>query len=146
MLNDSKNENLTANYRNLYFCFGGFGLTKIYNKKTEKEKRRLLRKKMTKAEVLLWLELKNKKLGVRFLRQYSVGKFVVDFYSPEIKLVIEVDGLTHITKEEIEYDNIRQSNIEKLNFIFLRITNPEIYDDMFNVLEKIKSKISELHK
>jgi len=99
---------------------------------------------MTKAEVLLWLELKNKKLGARFLRQFSIGSYVVDFYSPEIKLVIEVDGLTHLTKEEIEYDEHRQSEIETLNIKFLRFTNPEIYDDLYNVVEKIKKRIEEI--
>lgn len=117
---------------------------RIYTKKTEQEKRRYLRNNMTRAEVLLWYELKNKKLGVRFLRQYSIEKFVVDFYSPEIKLVIEADGVTHSSLEEIEYDAIRQSIIEKRKITFLRFTNPEIYNDLNNVLEKIKAKIEEL--
>jgi len=99
---------------------------------------------MPKAEVLLWVELKNKKLGVRFLRQYSIGSYVVDFYCPELKLAIEVDGATHITDEEIEYDKNRQSEIETLNVSFLRFTNPEIYENMFNVLDKIKSRIEEI--
>lgn len=101
---------------------------------------------MTRAEVLLWSELKNKKLGVRFLRQYSIGKFVVDFYAPEIKLAIEVDGVTHNTPEEIEYDAIRQNIIEENKITFLRFTNPEIYEEMHKVLESINLKISELRK
>ena len=121
-------------------------MTKIFNKKSEQEKRRELRKNMTKAEVLLWLGLKNKKLGVRFLRQFSIKAFVVDFYCPEIKLALEIDGATHITREEIEYDKQRQEYIESLNIKFLRFDNIEIYDDMFNVLEKIKAKIKELKK
>ncbi len=118
-------------------------MTKRFNKKLVKVRRRNLRQNMTKAEVLLWLELKNKKLGVRFLRQYSVDSFVIDFYSPEVKLAIEVDGVTHSTDKQKEYDIIRQDIIEKLNVTFLRFTNPEIYDDMHNVLEKIKMKIED---
>ncbi|HJY62760.1 MAG TPA: endonuclease domain-containing protein, partial [Ignavibacteria bacterium] len=110
------------------------------------EKRRELRKNMTKAEVLLWLGLKNKKLGVRFLRQFSIKAFVVDFYCPEIKLALEIDGATHITREEIKYDKQRQEYIESLSIKFLRFDNIEIYYDMFNVLEKIKAKIKELKK
>jgi very-short-patch-repair endonuclease len=83
-------------------------MTKIYNKKNHKEKRRRLRKNMTKAEVFLWLELKNRKiLGQRFLRQYGVLSYVIDNYCPKIKLAIEIDGPTHITDEEIENDKIR---------------------------------------
>jgi very-short-patch-repair endonuclease len=117
-------------------------MTKIYNKISEKEKRRKLRNNMTKAEVLLWLQLKNKQiLGIRFLRQYSVGPYVVDFYAPEVKLAIEVDGATHVTDEEIEYDKNRQATIENLNISFLRFTNQMIYEDMYNVLETIKKYI-----
>jgi very-short-patch-repair endonuclease len=119
-------------------------MTKIFNRVQEKEKRRYLRKNMTKAEVLLWQELRYKKLGVRFLRQYSIGSYVVDFYAPEIKLAIEVDGATHITKEEIEYDKKRQLKIESLKIVFQRFTNSEIYEDLFNVIEKIEKKIVEL--
>jgi len=68
----------------------------------------------------------------------------VDFYCPEIKLAIEADGATHITDEQIEYDSFRQSEIENLGIVFLRFTNPEIYEDLYNVLEKIKLKISQL--
>lgn len=117
---------------------------RVYTKKSEQEKRRYLRKNMTRAEVILWYELKNKKLGARFLRQYSIGKFVVDFYAPDIKLAVEADGATHCTPREIEYDAIRQSIIEENKISFLRFTNPEIYDDLYNVLEKIKTKIEEL--
>lgn len=117
---------------------------RIYTKKSEQEKRRYLRKNMTRAEVLLWFELKNKKLGVRFLRQYSIGKFVVDFYAPEIKLAIEADGVTHSTPEEIEYDAIRQRIIEENKITFLRFTNLEIYEEMHKVLENLKTEIAEL--
>ena len=116
-------------------------MSQIFTKKSEQEKRRKLRREMTKAEVKLWLELKNKKLGARFLRQYSIHAFVVDFYSPELRLAIEVDGVTHSTDEEKEYDESRQSEIEQLGVVFLRFSNPEIYHDLHNVLEKIKANI-----
>ena len=120
-------------------------MTKIFNKISEKEKRRLLRKNMTKAEVLLWIELKNKKVGrQRFLRQYSIGSYVLDFYSPKIKLAIEVDGVTHLSDEEIAYDKHRQKEIETLGIQFLRFRNDEVYNDLYNVLEKIKAKVKEL--
>lgn len=117
---------------------------RIYTKKSEQVKRSILRQNMTKAEVLLWLELKNKKLGVRFLRQFSIRKYVLDFYSPGIKLAIEVDGATHSSPEEKEYDDRRQRIIEENKIIFLRFSNSEIYEDLYNVLVKIKTKIADI--
>jgi very-short-patch-repair endonuclease len=119
---------------------------RIFTKKSEQTKRRLLRNNSTKAEVLLWLEIKNKKLGVRFLRQYSVGTYVVDFYSPEIKLAVEVDGVTHISPEEKEYDRFRQEEIGKNGITFIRFSNNDVYENISNVVEKLKEKILELKK
>ncbi len=99
---------------------------------------------MTEAEKLLWTELKNKKLGVRFLRQYSINEFVVDFYCPKIKLCVEVDGITHSSTEERENDRIRQQQIEEYIISFLRFTNNEVFGNMYYILDSLKSKIIEL--
>jgi very-short-patch-repair endonuclease len=119
-------------------------LARIYTKKSEQEKRRRLRKEMSKAEVLLWRELKSRKLGVRFLRQYSVKTFVVDFYCPSVRLAIEVDGATHISEEDLSYDRSRQKDIEYYGIKFLRFTNPEIYGSLESVIERIKNEIVQL--
>ena len=120
---------------------------KIYNRKSDNEKRKNLRNNMTKAEAILWRELMGKKmLGFKFRRQFSIGAFVVDFYCPSLKLAIEADGATHYTDEEKEYDRRRESEISQLNIKFLRFTNPEIYEDLYNVVEKIKTKIAEMKK
>jgi very-short-patch-repair endonuclease len=122
-------------------------MTRIYNRPSEKEKRRELRRNMTKAEVLLWIQLKNKQLlGQRVLRQYGVGPYVLDFYIPKLKLAIEVDGATHATDKEQEYDRHRQEEIENLGIRFLRLTNPEVYGDMSNSLQRIKDKVRELSR
>ena len=71
-------------------------MTDFYNREIEKDKRQELRNSMPKAEVLLWIRLKGRQLlGCKFRRQYSIGAFVMDFYSPEIKLGIELDGDSH---------------------------------------------------
>ena len=57
-----------------------------------KEVRRKLRKSMTQAERMIWARLRNNQLGQRFLRQYSIGFYIVDFYCPRQHLVIEIDG------------------------------------------------------
>ena len=119
-------------------------MTRIYNRTSEKEKRRHLRKNMTKAEVLLWLQLKNKQvLGQRFLRQYGVDRFVIDFYCPKLKLAIEVDGETHFVEGAEEYDRERQRYIEGVGIRFLRFLNTDIYQNLGGVLQTITDKIEE---
>jgi len=118
---------------------------KIFNQKSQTEKRKALRKNMTKAEAMLWSEIKGRKIeGCKFRRQFGVGSYVLDFYCPELKLAIEVDGATHLTNRELRYDIHRETEIENYSIHFLRFTNPEIYSDLYNVLEKIKLKIEEL--
>jgi very-short-patch-repair endonuclease len=119
---------------------------RVFTKKSEQLKRSLLRNNMTNAEKLLWFQLKNRKLGLRFLRQYSIEKFVVDFYCPEVKLAIEVDGITHNTPEEIEYDTYRQVEIEKYKITFARFTNHQIYGNIEHVIDAIKARINVLKK
>jgi very-short-patch-repair endonuclease len=120
-------------------------MTRIYNRQSEKEKRRALRRNMTKAEVLLWLQLKNKQvLGHRFLRQYSVDRYVLDFYCPKLRLAIEVDGESHFVEGAEEYDRERQQYIEALGIKFLRFLNTEIYHNLQGVLQAINEKVTEL--
>jgi len=63
------------------------------------------------------------------------------FFCSAHRLAIEVDGATHVTDEEIEYDRFRQNEIEKLGIRFLRFTNLEIYEDLGRVIETIKENI-----
>ena len=100
---------------------------------------------MTKAEALLWLRLKNKQvLGYRFLRQYSVDRYVLDFYCPKLRLAIEVDGESHFVEGAEEYDRERQQYIEALGIKFLRFLNTEIYHNLQGVLQAINEKVTEL--
>jgi len=118
---------------------------KIYNRKIDYEKRKTLRNNMTKAEAILWGEIKNRKiLGFKFRRQFGIGAYVVDFYCTELKLAIEVDGVTHQTVEELEYDRSREDEIRPLNIQFIRFTNTEIYETLEYVIESLKKKIEEL--
>ncbi|HQY52990.1 MAG TPA: endonuclease domain-containing protein [Ignavibacteria bacterium] len=120
-------------------------MTRLYNWKSEKIKRRVLRNNMSKAEQILWQRLRKRQInGKRFLRQFSVEKYVVDFYCQELKLAIEVDGNTHNTLEEIEQDKVRQKRIEIYGIEFIRFRNEEIFSDIENVLDKIKKRILEI--
>lgn len=76
-------------------------MTRLFNKKSEKEKRRYLRNNQTFSEKLVWLNLRKKQVyGEKFLRQFSINKFVVDFYCPRLRLVIEIDGDSHFESKE----------------------------------------------
>ncbi|MBK7157645.1 MAG: endonuclease domain-containing protein [Ignavibacteria bacterium] len=117
-------------------------MKRIFNRTEEKEKRRKLRNNMTNAEKLLWERIRNRQVRKkRFLRQYSVLKYVIDFYCPEIKLAIEVDGDIHISEESIEYDKNRQTEIENYGIKFLRIKNEEVFANIHNVILKIETII-----
>jgi very-short-patch-repair endonuclease len=101
---------------------------------------------MPKAEVILWSKIKNKQLGERFLRQYSVEKYVLDFYCPRLLLAIEIDGDVHyLTETKIAADNARQQFIEKLGITFLRFTNIDIYKNLDGVLIQINETIKKLN-
>ncbi len=121
-------------------------MTKHYNKTSEKQKRRLLRKGMTFCEKILWIHLRRKQLGVRFLRQYSIDQFVIDFYSPEIKFAIELDGDVHNNPDQKEYDVKRQEYLETFGITFLRITNDELLSNANLAFTKIEEVINKLRQ
>jgi len=122
-------------------------MTQLYNKNSQKDKRRQLRQNITKAEKLIWDKLRDRQLeNCKFRRQYSVDKFVIDFYSPELKLAIEIDGESHFLDGAAEYDKARQEFIESAGIKFLRFTNNDVYANLPVVLENIAQNIQDLRK
>jgi very-short-patch-repair endonuclease len=120
-------------------------MTRIYNRKSDQEKRRYLRKNMPKSEVLLWTKLKNRQMhGERFLRQYGVDQYVLDFYCPRLKLAIEVDGDSHFVPGAEEYDKDRQEYIEAYGKRFLRFTNTDVCENLDGVCQVIFNKVEEI--
>ncbi len=110
-----------------------------------KELARKLRKNMTLGEVLLWQEIRNRKLGFQFHRQVPIKIFIVDFYCHELQLVIEVDGSTHDHPEVAVSDLERQNEIEKEGIQFLRFEEKEVRKNLANVIEVIERWI-DLHR
>ena len=91
-----------------------------YNPKL-KELAKKLRQNMTLSEVLLWDELKQKKIkGYDFDRQKPLDEYIVDFYCKDLKLAIEIDGKSHDHEETYKADNKRQKRLESLGVNFLR--------------------------
>ena len=108
---------------------------------------RKLRKDMTFGEVVLWDELKNNKLfGFDFDRQCCIDNYIVDFYSKNLMLVIEIDGMSHNHEEAFNKDELRQQKLEGFGIRFLRFTEAEVKQDIFNVIRTIESTIIELVK
>ncbi|MCK5029263.1 MAG: DUF559 domain-containing protein [Bacteroidales bacterium] len=96
--------------------------TTLYNLSYLKETRKYLRENMTEAELVLWSVLKGKNLcGRKFRRQHSIGHYIADFYCTSEKLIIELDGQHHFTKEGLEKDK-------------------EVLNNLTNVLNRIKKE------
>lgn len=120
-------------------------MTIHYNKGSEKINRRKLRKDATPSEQILWEYLRNRKcLGIKFRRQYSIDQFVIDFFSPELKLALEVDGKIHLKKEVKNHDENRDGYLRTYGIKFIRLKNEMIIDDIEGSLELIKRKILEI--
>jgi very-short-patch-repair endonuclease len=101
--------------------------------------RRKLRKNMTAAEVALWLMIKNKQLdGERFLRQFSIGHYVVDFYCSKYKLAIELDGEGHFTEEGEASDAKRTEYLNAMGVRVLRFENFEVFQYPRRTLDEIR--------
>ncbi|MGC9385069.1 MAG: endonuclease domain-containing protein [Kosmotogaceae bacterium] len=106
-----------------------------YNSKLKKLAREL-RNNSTLAEVLLWNELKHRKLkGYRFTRQKPIGNYIVDFFCKELFLAIEIDGSTHNDKGEEDFR--RQEELEKLGIKFLRFNDKDVKNNMSDVIQSI---------
>jgi len=102
--------------------------TELFNNKIVKDRRRSLL------------------LGLKFRRQYSIGSFIVDFYCPEIKLIIEIDGATHSSEKEIIYDKERQKYLESLGLKIKRYTNTEIKENLSDLMYDLEELCSSLLK
>ncbi|MGC8580673.1 MAG: DUF559 domain-containing protein, partial [bacterium] len=98
-----------------------------------------LRKAGNLSEVLLWNELKNKKLGFDFTRQQIIGNYIVDFHCPKLNLVIEIDGESHNYKGD--YDVERDKFLQSLGLTVLHFNDLDIKKSLNNVVESIKSWI-----
>jgi len=91
---------------------------------------------------LLWTYLKQSQLtGKKFRRQQSIGNYIVDFYCPEKKLAIELDGDFHFDEEVKKYDQERTNFISKLGIKVLRFENQEVLYNLENVLISIEDVI-----
>ena len=116
----------------------------MHNKKHLHKTRQYLRKNATSAEAFLWRYLSNRKLkGRKFRRQHSIKNYIVDFYCPSEKLVIELDGQIHMNAKNAVKDEKRDLHLKSLDFKVLRFENKMVFENLGSVLQEIKDCFSE---
>ncbi len=101
-----------------------------------------MRKGHTDAEKMLWEQLRDSKLGVKFRRQHPVDAYIVDFIALQEKLVVEVDGGYHEDKEQKEYDDNRTKILNGIGFTVIRFSNEEVLANVYSVRDAIKKIIA----
>ncbi len=116
----------------------------IHNRNHLKKLRRELRANLTLSEARLWKALQKSRLeGRKFRRQHSIGEFIVDFYCPKERLVIEIDGDHHFTASGEIADTERDQYLKNLNIRVLRFSNEIVYRQFDVVTEIIRENFKD---
>ena len=109
----------------------------FYNLKL-KQLSRNLRNNSTLSEVLLWNELKARKInGYQFMRQKPIGKYIVDFYCSKLNLAIEVDGDSHGYKNEIVRDQLKDKYLTSLGIHIIRYDDSDVKNNISGVIDNL---------
>lgn len=109
-------------------------------------KARSLRRRMTRAEVILWQSLRRGQLdGHHFRRQVPIGPYIADFACAKAKLIVEVDGATHAEDHELDYDARRTAFLATQGWSLVRVNNLEVYENLSGVLEGISMELRHAH-
>jgi very-short-patch-repair endonuclease len=108
-----------------------------YNKNHKKFAREL-RSNQTEAETLLWFKLRKRQLkNCQFYRQRIICNYIVDFYCPDAKLVIEIDGGQHYSEPGLTKDALRDQHLEDLGLRVMRVSAREVFENTAGVMESI---------
>ncbi|MGV3612235.1 MAG: endonuclease domain-containing protein [Fluviicola sp.] len=111
-----------------------------YNPKLKEYARELRTETVSKAEKRIWKGLLSRKqTGERFLRQRPIYNFIVDFFAPEIGLIIEIDGNSHLNKGD--YDRYREDKLISLGYTLIRFTEGDVMNNLDVVIEKTRHAI-----
>jgi very-short-patch-repair endonuclease len=99
---------------------------------------------MTESERVLWSRLRGKQLsGIQFYRQKPIGEYIVDFYAPKAKLVVEVDGSQHMQPDHYNKDKYRDENLASLSLKVIRFNGREVLEETDAVVEVINRALDE---
>ena len=116
-------------------------MTEIFNRSEKRRVRKQLRKNPTEPEKKVWYYIRNAQLGQRFRRQVSIGDYIVDFYCPKPRFIIEIDGDSHYSEVAEEKDRRRTKYFTELGLEVVRFTNKEVAENIEGVILKIKSVV-----
>lgn len=113
-------------------------MNKCYNCLFAKKIRRQLRQDQTECEKIIWSNLRNRRFNnLKFYRQYSVGRYVLDFYCPAARLAVEIDGGQHNNVSQTIKDTQRTKYLFRREITVVRFWNNEVRDNLQGVLEKL---------
>ena len=114
-------------------------MSRLFNNRSLKALRKKLRNNSTSAEASLWNILKSSQImGMKFRRQHSIGPYVLDFYCPEIKLAIELDGQSHMNHLAEEHDEKRSSFLSNAGIDIIRFENKRVFEAPGDIVSEIK--------
>lgn len=103
----------------------------LHNRAEYTDLRQTLRQCASRAEIILWLQLKERGCeGYKFRRQHGIGRYIVDLYCPKLKLAVEIDGSQHFEPNAREYDRKRDAWLEGVGIMVVRFT---AYDCCFHI-------------
>jgi len=116
----------------------------VADDETLRRRSKQLRRRQTHAEALLWSVLRDRRLeGFKFRRQVLIANYIVDFLCSRARLIVEVDGATHSSPEELEYDRKRELVLSNLGFRILRVGNLDVYHNMPDVLSAVLAALEQ---
>ena len=114
------------------------------NKKEYLKIRKTLRNNLTPAEATIWKYIKNKRIcNAQWRRQFSIGKYILDFYCPAAKLAIELDGNGHYKIEGDRYDYERENFISRKGIKIIRYENCEVWNSLELIIERIEKETAQ---
>ncbi|EKF73304.1 hypothetical protein A11A3_14495 [Alcanivorax hongdengensis A-11-3] len=119
-------------------------MPRLFNRISGKHRRQALRSKMPAPERLLWQRLRAGQLGDKFRRQHGIGEYIVDFYCPGKRLVVEVDGDSHYQPGAGNYDAGRTAFLEACGCRVKRYTNQDVMQNIDGVLDDIRRTLAAL--
>lgn len=109
------------------------------------EYKKYLRRNQTEPEKQFWNLVRNKQVrGLKFRRQHQVGKYIVDFYCPSVRLIVEIDGETHASEAGKLNDNIRTRFLQSHGYKVVRYTNREVIGNLDGVYQDLLKQLNPL--
>jgi very-short-patch-repair endonuclease len=113
------------------------------------QRARELRHPLTPAEAKVWSRVRNRGLSFKIRRQHPIERFIADFYCAEAKLVIEIDGNSHVEPDQEEYDRARTKWLEERGYKVIRIKNEDVHRHLEDALNEIylvcSERVTKLH-